>query len=226
MLLDRLNALKDKYKAWLSSHAYDRHFLWESLATFQEHWDVSALDFKSMFERSFENTLANELWEGQDYFPKRAMLQFIDRDDDLVRSMFKELYDENLDITGRTDRFMYHCQAISDDIMKSSKGYQKHYHGDYRMISTYLALKYPTMYTVYDFESWRRYMEAVGAKPIPDAHDLERFFKVMRTTFKILERDEELMAKHREVRIGRDDIWQGDSLMIAAEFYQFAGSVA
>ena len=219
MLLDKLNSYKDAYKSWLASDAYDMYYLWETIATFQANWDVADLDFKSMFERSFSNTLTNDLWEGRDYFPKRAMLQMIDRDDDLVRSMFKELYDESLDITGRVDRFLYHCDAMRDDILRSSKEYQKHYHGDYRMISTYLALKFPTKYAVYDFEKWRRYMEAVGAKPIPEGHDLERFFKVMRTTYKILERDQELLELHRKVRAERPDIWQGDCLGLAMEFY-------
>lgn len=219
MILSQLTALKDSYKANMESLFKTNHYAWVSLQTFVDSWQTEALDFASMYARSFENTLANPLWEGHEYYPKKAMLELIERDEDLVRKMFKELYSENLEIEGRVDRFVYHCDALKEDMMRENPRYQKHYHGGYKMISVYLAFKYPTLYCIYEFPAWKLFMQRVGAKPVPEEHEIGRFFKVMRTIWKILSKDTELIEMHRELRQGHNDVYQQDSLLILWEFY-------
>lgn len=222
MILSQLTALKDSYKVEMESQFETNRYAWASLQTFVDNWQTEALDFFSMYARSFENTLANPLWEGHEYYPKKAMLELIERDEDLVRKMFKELYNENLDVEGRVDRFAYHCEALKEDIMRDNPKYQKHYHGGYKMISVYLAFKYPTQYCIYEYPAWRQFMERVGAKPVPEEHEIGRFFKVMRTIWKILSKDSELIGMHRELRQEYCDVYQQDSLLIMWEFYNMS----
>lgn len=222
MILSQLNAIKEAYKEGLEFRFLSKRYAWASLQTFVDNWQTEALDFAPMYARSFENTLANPLWEGRDYYPKKAMLELIARDEDLIRKMFKELFNEGLDIEGRTDRFLYHCNALRDDIMREKPKYQQHYHTGYKMISIYLAFKYPTHYCIYDFPAWKSFMEKIGAKPIPENHDIGRFFKVMRTVWKIISKDEELIEKHNALRRQHSDIYQGDTLIIPWELYTFA----
>lgn len=226
MILSKITEYADQFKSHLATGQYHTLYLWQSLETFQTNWDVNHLDFKSMFERSFHNTLENDLWEGHDYFPKRSMLDFIDRDHDLMRNVFKDLYEERLDIEARVDRFLFHCNAIRDDMLRSHPKYRNHYHDNYKMISVYLAFKYPTQYCIYEFSPWQVYMKEVGAHPVPQIHDPGRFFKVMRTTQKLISRDTELLELHLSLRAGDPKSWQGDSLLLAREFYQFVAAQA
>ena len=182
-------------------------------------WQKEALDFRPMYARSFENTLANPLWEGHDYFPKRAMLELIERDEDLVRKMFKELFNEALDIEGRVDRFTYHCDALRDDMMRESPKYQQHYHSGYRMISVYLSFMYPMQYCIYDYRAWKSFMHQIGGKPIPEEREIGRFFKVMRTVWKIISKDAELIDMHTKMREQYTDISSDPSLLIVWEMY-------
>ncbi len=133
--------------------------------------------------------------------------------------MFKELYSETLDIEGRVDRFTYHCDALKEDMMRDNPRYQKHYHGGYKMISVYLAFKYPTQYCIYEYPAWKQFMQRVGAKPEPEEHEIGRFFKVMRTVWKILSKDTELIEMHRELRQEHADVYQQDSLLLMWELY-------
>jgi hypothetical protein len=227
--------LKEQYKANLSTqissgpHGNYASIIdlntWKSITTFQENWNIDAFDLKSMYAASFANTLSNELWEGRSFFPKKAMLTFIDRDPDLVRMMFNELFNENLDIEGRIDRFIYHCDEVSHDIMRSNPQYQSHYHGDYRMISVYLAFRYPEVYTIYQFPVYKTFMELIKARPEPSERDIGRFFKVMRTIYSIISKDDELMAAHRAQRSIHSAAYQEDSLMLARDFYWFCGNL-
>ena len=233
MVLDLINKYKDQYKELISNGydsrdgrpvVYDELYKWESLKTFQDNWNIDAHDFKSMYESSFANTLSNNLWEGQFFFPKRTMLEFIDRDPDLIQSMFKELYNEGLDIDGRIDRFIYHCDELRDDIMRSNPKYQHHYHDGYRMISVYLAFMYPRQYTIYKYTEYKNFMALIKARSIPGTREIGRFFKVMRTVYGIISKDEELIAMHRALREGRDDLYQEESLLLAQDFYWCCGN--
>jgi len=196
---------------------------WHSLKTFQDNWNPDVRDFKSMYESSFANTLSNDLWEGQSFFPKKAMLTFIERDADLVRSMFQELFNENLDIEGRIDRFVYHCDEISRDIMRTNPQYQSHYHEGYRMISVYLAFRYPMQYTIYSYPEYKAFMALIKAQPAPEANEIGRFFKVMRTVNSIIRKDEELLASQYALLEGREELYPGDSLLLVRGFYWFCG---
>ncbi len=59
-------------------------------------------------------------------------------------------------------------------------------------------------------------MKIVQAKDIPSTGEYERFFKVVRTLYGILSKDEELMKKHRSILT--DDCYKGETLMLAQDF--------
>ena len=232
MVLDLINKYKDQYKALISNDGnrpggnsviYDELYKWESLKIFQDNWNPDTDDFKSMYARSFANTLSNDLWEAQSFYPKKAMLELIDRDSDLIQTMFKELFNEALDIEGRIDRFVYHCDEISRDIMRTRPKYQHHYHDGYRMISVYLSFRYPMQYTIYNYAAYRDFMTMIKARSAPGTREIGRFFKVMRTVYGIISKDEELLEMHRELRAGRDGLYLGDSLMLVRDFYWYCG---
>ena len=220
MLVERINHFRDLFKAHLHSGKIDP-YKWRSLRVFADNWNMEAQRFGAMYAASFHSTLANDLWEGHDYYPRRAMLQMIERDPDLVRQMFKELFDERLEIEGRIDRFLYHCEAIREDMLRSDDSYQKHYHENYRMISVYLAFRFPQQYCIYDYAKWRKFMQLTGATQVPDEYQVGRFFKVMRTVGTLLYRDDELPDLIQEILKPYSIDPPGKDLLLVAEFYEF-----
>jgi hypothetical protein len=62
-------------------------------------------------------------------------------------------------------------------------------------------------------------MQAIGAKPIPEEREVGRFFKVIRTIWKIISKDAELLESHRQQRQVHGNIHQNDSLLMIWELY-------
>ena len=223
MQVAKVNQLISEFLDHIQSGKMDL-YKWRSLKIFQNNWNMEAPRFGPMYEASFASTLENDLWEGNDYFPKRSMLRCIERDPDLVRKMFSELLDERFDVGGRIDRFMYHLEAIREDVNRTDDQYLKHYHGDYRMISVYLSFAHPEIYCICDYNKWIRFMEIAGALNPPGEYEIDRFFKVMRTLAKLLGRHEEITAEINNMTERDQACWQGESLLLSAEFYEFVTS--
>ncbi len=222
MILSELNAVKDAFKVYLDrKERYADLYIYESIKTFQENWNVDAPDFKGMYDRSLQNSVTQDLWRGNHWAPKKAMMTFIDRDTDLMRMMFKELFNEKLDLDGRTDRFLWHCDQIRDDMLRSDPRYRRHDHDGFKMISTYLALRYPESYAVYDYEPYRAFMDRVRTMNPPEPHEIHRYFKVVRSVWKIISRDEELLELDLRRRKDYPRLWKDESASLVWEMFHW-----
>ena len=221
MNLQKLNDTIQEYKSYLKSHRHhDPYWKWESLKIFQENWNIEALDFRSMYDRSLENSRTRRLWKRENYEPKDMMLKFIDLNSEFVRYMFKDLFNENKEVDGRIDRFVFHC----DELLREYKEARprsienSHFHGDnYGMVSIYLTFRYPVLYAPYDFESFRRLLQLLGSRDVPKVNDVGRYFKVMRTVYKFLQKEGEVLEIHRQ-RINGDKHFGGETLLVAEDF--------
>jgi len=219
MVLDIIKSLIEKYKELiLTNPDYDELYKWESLKTFQDRWNIDEDDFHQMYDNSLKNSYSENLWASQFFYPKRVMLKFIELDQERVRSMFKNLFDEEKEIESRIDRFVFHCDELRDLILKKESQFQNHFHDGYRMISVYLCFRYPMQYTIYKYTEFKDFMEYVRAKSIPGTNEIDRFYKVMRTLYNILAEDDELLSIHRQIR-NNGDYYQGESLLLAQDFY-------
>lgn len=219
MVLDLINLYKEKYKLFLLEGTdYYELYKWESLQNFQDNWNIEADDFLEMYNRSFANEISSNLWASQFFYPKSAMIEFIKLDKERVREMFKSLYNEELDIDKRIDSFVYHCDEMRKIIEKDNSSFKNHFHDGFRMISVYLSFKYPMTYSIYKFTEFKNFMTMVRAKTIPGTDEIDRFFKVMRTIYSIISKDQELMNIHKELR--KDPkYYQGDTLLLAQDLY-------
>lgn len=199
----------------------EHHFLpWECLANFKEHWDIDALDFHSMYDRSFQSKMSVRLWKRENYFPKEMMLEFIELDKEFSRSMFRDLFDESKEIDGRVNRFVYHCDIFLQEVRKRKQLTDAHYHDDFCMPSLYLAFQYPDNYTTYSFGLFKGFMEKMGARKIPHVDDVERYFKVMRIVQKFLLEEESLIEK-LELKLQPKEFFSEPTMFLAQDFEHF-----
>lgn len=191
MNLQKINQSFEAYHELIKSPNYDGWRLWELAHQFQSNWDIDTTNFREMFDKSF--ALNSPLWIRDDYYPKQAMQRYIDLNDDIVRSMFKDLYNESKEIDGRISRFVYQCDEIYKLERKVKQKVLPHDHSDKKMIFIYLAFRYPDIYTLHDFSSFKRYLDQIGSPNAPIASDINRYVKVSKTIGTLLNKQKELL---------------------------------
>jgi 5-methylcytosine-specific restriction protein B len=211
-----INQEIENYKQLIFSKWSQEQYKWEALKNFQENWDIEAADFKAMYDKSLYSKVSSNLWANPHWFPKSVMLQFIEYDQERVRQMFADLYNENDNIDKRIDRFVSHCDKLREEIFAIDKSMKSHFHDGQRIVSLYLAFRFPDKYAIYKYTEFKTFMEIVRATNIPKTGEYERFFKVVRTLYAILIKDEELMRLYSALLT--DDCFKGETLMLAQDF--------
>jgi hypothetical protein len=224
MQLSKIAGLLEAFKAYLdTSDAQDWLFLWETQERFQQRWHPDSPDFGDMYNQALDNSVTRRLWNAEHYFPKKMMAEFIRIDADFVRRMFQDLFTESREIEGRLGRFVYHCDQLLEVYKDQYKKapYSSHYHDDqYFMVSLYLSMRYPEIYAPYPHDAFVALLKTVGSTDIPKVTDPIRYFKVAKTLYQMMKKDERLMALHED-RLNPAVHYQGDSLMLIYECCQW-----
>ena len=226
MLLHKINSEVQRYREWLEAvkHHPEVH-KWESVQHFQNHWNLDTPDPAAMFDQCFYNSESRRLWHQENWEPKRVMTEFWKFDPQTVRWMFDDLFNETKAVDGRIGRFLFGCDTVLRDYKKAKPTsiLNNHDHDDYRMISVYLAFRYPESYAPYDFAVFQKTMELVGARDVPQENDLPRYFKVLKTFMTFLTRDASVkQAMHRHLHPKRH--FQGETMLLAEDFCRFVAT--
>lgn len=204
-------------------------FLYEIPKHFSTHWNLEASNPKVMFEHCFQNSHTRRLWKREGFRPLEAMDLFWELDPEMVQNMFRDLFRETTAIDGRIGRFVFHSDQMLSIYRKANPAsiFNSHYHDrDYWMISLYLSLRYPDQYCLYPDTAFRKVLALVQAKPIETAMpDLERFFKVSRTLYALMKKEEGLIETHLE-RLDEKVHYTEPNLLLVYEFLCFTGGVS
>ena len=142
----RENLMQDilkQYLAELPENWKDERYKWEAVQWFQEHWDIDAENFGSMFETA--TAKCDNLLASTHFTPRQMILDFIKYDAEEVRSMFAMLYDEAQSLETRIENFMDRAEAMRKKHTPTAKN---DYHST-NAISTYLWLRYPEKYLIF-----------------------------------------------------------------------------
>lgn len=224
MQLKRVQHYFGEFERFLrKQEAEDRLYMWESQAIFQENWQNEAPDWLVMYDRALQNSTSRRLWKREAFEPKRIMLLFLEMEPEYVKHAFRDLFNEEKSVDSRMDRFVFYC----DELLRMYRERHphsienNHYHGnDYDMISLYLAFRYPADYTPYDLDRLVSLLRKLGVGNLPQANDPVRYFKVMRTLYKLMQKEEAIL-EHHEQRIAGDAYYQGESLLLVHDFACF-----
>lgn len=147
---EKLNPILEGYKAYFPAHWKDEKFKWEAVKHFQDHWNIDAENFGDMFKEATDKTFSL-LASGYAY-PRLMVINFAKADDEAVRSMFQNLFDESQDLATRVDAF----QTSSEELRsKYDDGTWRNHYQNTNAISTYLWLRYPDKYYIYKYELFR-----------------------------------------------------------------------
>ena len=220
MQLKKLEYYIQAYKTFLQRYRqYSEEYKWESLKIFQDNWDIDAPDFATMYDQCLQNSYSRRLWIGNNYEPKKRMLDFIAINPEFIRRMFKDLFDENKAIENRISRFQFGCETMLEDYknLHPTSIENNHYH-DHEMISLYLGFRYPQQYTLFSYPAFKATMEKLGSANIPSPFDYERFYKIMRTIFTFIKKDEIILSIHRK-KLNPRQHYTDETLLIVQDFY-------
>lgn len=147
---EKLNPIMEGYKTYFPAHWKDEKFKWEAVKHFQDHWNIDAENFGDMFKEATDKTFSL-LASGYAY-PRLMVINFAKADDEAVRSMFQNLFDESQDLATRVDAF----QTSSEELRsKYDDGTWRNHYQNTNAISTYLWLRYPDKYYIYKYELFR-----------------------------------------------------------------------
>lgn len=148
--LEKLQSVLAGYKAYFPAHWEKEKYKWEAVRHFQDHWDIDAENFGEMFQQATDKTF-NLLVSGYAY-PRAMITNFAKADDEAVRSMFRALFTETVDLAARVDAF----QAAAEELrVKYDDGTWRNHYQNTNAISTYLWLRYPDRYYIYKYEFFR-----------------------------------------------------------------------
>ena len=213
-----------EYCTYLKSlKSFDQSYLWEVQDNFIEKWNIEELDFRQMYDLSFQSDQSLRLWKRENYFPKEMMLKLIDIDRETMRSIFKDLLNEDKDLNLRVNRFIHHIDQMLQMLQRKDMKASTHFHGDLRIVFAYLAFCYPDKYPLYDGFNFSQYLIKVEARNVPKSHDPNIFKNLMKATRTIMQKDEDLLQVindfNIEYRLNDDHInlWLSD-------FYNFVAT--
>lgn len=131
-----------------------------AINTFQQNWDLEAEDFHQMFRNSFSK-VANLLYQNSRGFIEKSA-QFFPNE---VREMFRNLYDESVDISQRIKTFQTESENILPKVRQSLNRNNINAQQDERTISVYLAFRFPEKYMLYKADYYKNFCKELNIKP-------------------------------------------------------------
>ncbi len=149
-------------------------YKWEIISKYHDRLDADSSDFvKNVSEMNFLN-----LWYSGNQ--RTAMLNFLKYEPEEYRSLHRFLYDETQPLQTRVTSFIDGCDKLWDTKIKQyfpDKGTSSCC--DERLISCFLAVKYPEKYTFYKSDVYRNLCELVGVEPKKAGQKLVHFYDLL-----------------------------------------------
>ena len=201
------------YKKSFIEHWEDEKYKWVAIKHFQDNWNVDAEHFQTMFENA--TSKAKNLLDSGMFFPRKMILNFSNEQPERVREMFKNLFDETLDLSERINHFKSESVAIQEEHNKNNPhDIWKNNFQTENSISVYLWLKYPDKYYIYKFSEVKSVAEKLGDyEKFKKGKGIENFFNEKKLYDEIAEKlrkDSEIKTELKDAL--SDSCWQDTEL--------------
>lgn len=196
----------------------EERYKWEAIHTYKKAWNIDAENFAEMLKAAFRDS--SNLLRSGNYYPYRMLVGFSEKEPELLRQLFKTLYDESLSFEYRFNIFRKGFNDFYKD--KNLNTYQ-----DLHAVSVYLTFEYPEKYYIYKYSVLKEFMKNIGYNcgNIDSMSDAEKFAMTTEISEKVLELvtlDEELKEIHKE-RLD-DNCYTDDALHILTQDIIYFGS--
>lgn len=189
--IDKLRNIISYYKKNVKNISLDEIYKIETIKTFQQNWDINAKDFYEMISNSLSKS--KNLLASRNYFPKNMILYFAQKDPEMVRDMFVNLFNETISLSRRIDSF----RDSSDMLLKQYGNENMSNHYQYlNAISTYLFFRFPEKYCIYKEGKFKAFASKIGYNNIPKRGSfeiLEAYYNMCDWVLDFVKSDEELV---------------------------------
>lgn len=138
-----LDKIITSYKNNIESYLPNEIYKWEAVKHFQENWNIESPHFMEMLSNAFSKS--DNLLVGFNYYPYQMIKRFAEKEPELTRNMFRELYNEEKTLEERYTYF----QNSADKILSNGWDADKHHYQDLHAVSVYLQFMYPNKYYIY-----------------------------------------------------------------------------
>lgn len=153
-----------KYTSDFSSKWKQEEYKWNALKIFHDNWDIDALDFADMLARALAQH--KNLLDTSHAFPKSALIEIAQQKPEVVREMFRNLYNEEQPLESRIGAFI----AAADKEFVFGEG--KNHYQSTNAISVYLWFRYPDKYYIYKWGEYNVVAKKIGFDNAPKATGL------------------------------------------------------
>lgn len=149
-------------------------YKWELISKYNNKLDTDDINFaQNISEMNFLN-----LWYASNQ--RKAMQNFAKFEPKVYSDLHKSLYDETQPLQNRITSFISGCDELWDSKIKQKFPDQKTGSCcDERLISCFLAVKYPEKYTFYKNDVYLNLCELVGAEPRKAGQKLVHFYELL-----------------------------------------------
>jgi hypothetical protein len=188
-----LNFYIAQYKNNFEQISKEEIYKWEAIKQFKDNFDVNVANFYKNFELSLSKSF-NLLGSGN-YFARRMILKNTEKSPDIVRKLFKDLYNEEEDILQRIQDFIVRIGELNRKNFGNINDFQ-----DHRAVVVYLTFRYPERYYLYKFNMFKDFAEKVKYpyRPIKGRiSNIGEYFTLCELVKYELENDQELIKLHQ-----------------------------
>lgn len=220
MKVSIINNYIDRFKTYLSTNQeLSNIFYFEIINNWKTNWNLEGTNLSKSYNDSLQSKVSARLWGGSLNSPKSMMIQLMDKEEEFIRSSFRDLFNEALDLGLRLDRFGFHIDQVFKPLQSKDPKLVSHFHNDRAILCLYLALEYPDKYCLFNYPDFYKMMEVFESRNIPSHIEVERYYKSCRGIKNLLVKDEHL----KELLINKYNLDPNQELglMIMSIFMEF-----
>ncbi|MDA3887181.1 MAG: EVE domain-containing protein [Candidatus Delongbacteria bacterium] len=175
--------LIEKYKIILSNEGLEGEvYKWELVDQFQGKPDLLANVFVTEIKNLNVSNLAYTL-------SKRCLDQMAEHYSSELKQLFIYLFNEDIDLFERIEKFTKETQAIYDRYKPGKSAFQTE-----REIATYLTYKYPDKYVFYKSEIYEKYCTYLGLSKQKKNHKYIHYLELINELSEYVKSDKELVS--------------------------------
>ena len=192
--IDKLKNAIISYKRQFNRIKEEETYKWIAINYFQEHFNPDAEDFRAMLTLALKKEV--NLLSGPHYSAKAGILKLAEYEPEFVRTMFKDLFDENVPVIQRIKAFRQSAVECNERHNPESSGADQ----SYRAITTYLFFMYPFKYSMYMPSKFSKVAEFLEYEIFSDYGAIgrvEEYFDMTEQIYDYIKTDSELVNLNR-----------------------------
>ena len=170
-------------------------YKWKAIKCFQDNWNIDAEDFAGMLNRALYKS--DNLLDKRNIFPKAMIVELAEKEPNTVRDMFRNIYDENVEITERVEAFISSAKDLFTRNRDLNNEKMKSHYQDQKVVGIYLFFRYPEKYFLYQFGKFKGFAAIIGYDAQikqDDVQNIPAYYEMCEMVLAEVKKDKELQA--------------------------------